>query len=136
MVDSNAHNQVHAWIADSWLADKLKAPFSRQKVKLSCGGAYTFPAVSDDAKTIATVNTSQGSGKNATTKLNKVRSDLYFLLLAPANRRLALFTDRTMFRMMALEQREGRVPRDVELLFVELPEHLEASLMASSQSGG
>ncbi len=132
MADSNAQNQVYAWIAATWLSERLKQPFSRQKVKLSSGGAYTFPAVCEDEKTVATINTSQGSGKNTAAKLNKVRADLYFLLLAPANRRLALFTDRAMFRLVSLEQREGRVPKEIELLHVDVPEHLEGVLQASA----
>lgn len=136
MADPNTHNLVHAWIAETWLSSKLNQPFDRQKVKLSSGGSYTFPAVSNDLLAAATVHTSTASGKSAQSKLNKVRSDLYFLLLAKVDRRISVFTDRSMFNLVRTEQSEGRVPKDFELLLIEsLPDDIAASLLASQSAG-
>lgn len=137
MADPNAQNQVHAWLAETWLSQKLDIPVTRQRVKLSSGGGYSFPAVSKDEGTVAIFNTSVGSGKNAASKLNKVRSDFYFLLLANAVRRVAVFTDRAMFGLVQKEQREGRVPDQIELMLVsQLPAEIDVILKASQQVGG
>lgn len=137
VADPNAQNQVHAWLAETWLSQKLNFPVSRQRVKLTSGGGYSFPAVSEDEATVAIFNTSLGSGKNAASKLNKVRSDFYFLLLANASRRVAVFTDRAMFGLVQKEQREGRVPDEIELMLVgQLPAEIDAVLKASQQGGG
>lgn len=136
MADPNAQNQVHAWLAETWLSQKLNLPLSRQRVKLTSGGGYSFPAVSTDEGTVAIFNTSLGTGKNAVSKLNKVRSDFYFLLLANANRRLAVFTDRAMFALVHKEQKEGRVPEEIELLLAsQLPPEIDTILKASRQVG-
>lgn len=136
MADPNAQNQVHAWLAETWLSQKLGMALARQRVKLTSGGGYSFPAVSGDESIVAIFNTSVGSGKNAMSKLNKVRSDFYFLLLANAARRVAVFTDRAMFGLVQKEQREGRVPDQIELMLVgQLPAEIDAILKASQQVG-
>lgn len=137
VADPNAQNQVHVWLAETWLSQKLDLPLTRQRVKLTSGGGYSFPAVSVDERTVAVFNTSVGSGKNAASKLNKVRSDFYFLLLANASRRVAVFTDRAMYGLVQKEQREGRVPDQIELMLVpQLPAQIDAILKASQQVGG
>jgi hypothetical protein len=129
MADPNAPNPVHTWIADTWLPGRLGKAFLRQRVRLTAGGSYTFPCVSEDAQTVGTVIITTAGGKNSATKLYKVRSDFYFLLLARAEKRLAIFTDRAMYKLVSDELKEGRVPKEIELMFVDkLPPEVLASL--------
>ena len=69
------------------------------------------------------------SRKRASPKLNKIRSDALFLLLAEADKRLILFTDRAMFELCEGEARNGRFPPEVEIRLSEPPRELQEQLL-------
>lgn len=73
------------------------------------------------------------SGKQAVGKMNKIRSDIYFLLLAKAERRLVLLTEQDMHARWDREVEAGRVPSSIEFVHVEIPQHLNLKLQASRQ---
>lgn len=133
MADPNTPNPIHTWVAETWLPQKLGKPFSRQRVRLTSGGAYTFPCVSEDSQTAGAVIITTAGGKNSSSKLYKVRSDFYFLLLARVENRLAIFTDRPMYKMVCDEQKEGRVAKEIELMLADkLPAEVLAALQQNS----
>ncbi len=60
--------------------------------------------------------------------MNKIRSDILFLLLAKADRKLVVFTERDMYEWWNREDARGRVPGGIEFKLVEIPEDLRAKL--------
>ncbi len=134
VADQNPQNLVQVWISETWLSGKLGVPHTRLRVKLTSGGSYTFPAVSAEQSSVATIHTGSAHGKNAPSKIYKVRSDLYFLLLAKAQNKTAVFTDRAMFNYFRDEKEEGRLPKEVQLLWVDkLPDEI-AAILESTQA--
>ncbi len=115
---------------------QLGRRFVRERVPLSSGGVFDFDAVSVDGKIVAVISTSgskTASGKHAVGKMNKIRSDIYFLLLAEAERRLVLLTEQDMHTRWDREVKAGRVPRSIEFVHVEIPQDLNLKLQASRQ---
>ena len=110
--------------------------FSREGISLTSGGVFHFDAVSADHKVVAAISTSgfkTASGKPGAGKMNNMRSDIYFLFLASAERKLVLLTEQDMYARWVKEIENGRVPRSIEFARVEIPAHLDVKLRASRQ---
>ncbi len=110
--------------------------FSRERIPLTSGGVFDFDAVSADHKTVAVISTSgskTASGNPGVGKMNKIRSDIYFLLLASAERKLVLLTEQDMYARWVKEVENGRVPSSIEFVRVEIPTDLDLKLRASRQ---
>src|SRR3989304_5563447 len=108
--------------------------FSRERVRLSSGGFFDADAVSEDLEIVAAISTSgarTSGGKNAVGKMLKIRSDMYFLLLAQAERRLVVLTESDMYAQCQKEVAGGRVPKSIEFIHAELPDDLQSRLVAS-----
>jgi len=119
------------WIRDEWLPEQFGQPFSKRRLKLSSGGFFEFDAVSADGQVIATVSTSRSrtsSGRRGAGKMNKIRSDILFLSLRKARRRVVVLTERDMYRNCGRQQDRGRLPQWVKLLLAPLPKPLAKSL--------
>ena len=104
---------------------------------LTSGGVFDFDAVSADGMIVANISTSgskTASGKGGTGKMLKVRSDIYFLLLARAQRTLMLLTERDMYERWLAEVESGRVPDSIEFVHVDIPHELDRKLRASRQA--
>jgi len=131
MADTRIQLEVEDWVRREWMPEKFRCQFFRERVSLSSGGVFDFDAVSEDGKIVATISTSgarTSSGKNAVGKMLKVRSDIYFLLLASTERRLAVLTELDMFEQWQKEIAGGRVPASIEFVYVELPVELDNRL--------
>jgi hypothetical protein len=116
------------------MQDHFGMTFSRERVRLSSGGVFDADAVSDDGKVVAAISTSgarTASGKNAVGKMLKIRSDMYFLLLAGTERRIVVLTERDMYDQCLKEAAGGRVPRTIEFVLAELPPDIRAHLASS-----
>jgi len=137
MADTRAQNRIEEWIVDVELPRLVGQEFSKKKVPLSWGGSFEVDATSTDGRIVACVSTSQhrtAGGRAGIGKIQKIRSDALFLLhIAGAKRRLLIFTDPDMYRHFSQEQQHGRFPPsgDVELLIVQLPDDLSATLDAA-----
>ena len=110
--------------------------FHRERVKLSSGGEFDFDGVSSDETIIAAISTSSGktsSGKLAVGKLMKIRSDMLFLTMALAARRLVVLTDKTMLDVCLKERANGRIPKEIEFFHVTLPVELQRLLVAAQR---
>jgi len=64
-------------------------------------------------------------------KLLKIRSDMYFLLLADADRRVVVLTEADMLAVCEAEKRNGRVPPSIEFVLAEIPDELRNRLNAA-----
>lgn len=112
-------------------ATKVRSAFSRERVRLSSGGVCDFDAVSADRRVVAAISTSgavTASGKHAVGKMLKIRSAMDFLLLAAADRRLVVLTERDMYARCLKEAEGGRVPSSIEFALAEIPASLDAKL--------
>jgi hypothetical protein len=87
--------------------------------------------VSDDDKIVATISTSNSftaGGKHAVGKLMKLRSDMLFLTMAEAERRVIVLTERDMYERCIAEKDGGRVPPEIEFVLAQIPEELRLRL--------
>ena len=134
MADTRIALMVEDWVRREWMPTEYGQRFSRERVPLTSGGVFDFDAVSADDRIVANISTSgsrTASGKHAVGKMLKVRSDVYFLLLAKAERRLVLLTERDMYEQWMKEVENGRVPSGIEFAHVEIPSELDSKLRVS-----
>ena len=134
LADSRVHLEVEDWIRQIWMPDTFGQPFFRERLQLESGGLFDFDAVSADRRIAASISASGGftaSGKAAVPKLNKLRSDVLFLLQTSLDRRLVVLADADLFKLCEREIDSGRMPRQVEFFHAPLPDALEIKLRAS-----
>lgn len=120
------------------------AKFSRERLPLRSGGVFDFDAVSEDSSIVATISTSgskTSGGKNAVGKILKLRSDMLFLTMVAAKRRVIVLTEKDMFDQCKKEIAGGRVPQEIEFVCAQIPAELStrliaARLKASGESSG
>lgn len=136
MAPTHAHKLAEEWIAGEWLPKRFGQPFSETRLRLSSGGDFKFDAVSKDRRIIANISTSPektARGKHGTAKVQKIRSDIYFLLLATAETKLIVLSEPDMHAWWHEEAAKGRVPAEIKFLHAVLPDGLQAMLRASRQ---
>lgn len=134
MADTRVQLEVEDWVRRNWMPTHLDQDFYRERLPLTSGGVFDFDAVSPDGKIVATISTSgayTASGRRAVGKVLKIRSDMYFLLLTAAERRVVVFTEADMFDFWKGEVEAGRVPSSIEFMHASIPEELEARLRDS-----
>jgi hypothetical protein len=108
--------------------------FRRERLTLRSGGKFDFDAVSDDDRIVATISTSNSftaGGKHAVGKLMKLRSDMLFLSMAEAERRVIVLTESDMYERCIAEKNGGRVPREVEFVLAQIPNELRLRLQSA-----
>ena len=81
--------------------------------------------------TISTSGSRTSGGKHASGKLIKIRSDILFLMLVKASRRIVVLTEEDMYELCMKESLDGRVPHEIEFLHAKLPEELAKNLDAA-----
>lgn len=142
MADTRVQLEVEDWVRDNWMPQQYGIAFHRNRLALTSGGVFDFDAVSEDRTIAACISTSRGktaSGKNGVGKLFKLRSDMFFLLLAKEpRRRLLILTEDDMHATCLKERAGGRCPPEIEFMHVKLPGDLisrlhEARLKASRE---
>ena len=110
-------HEVEQWIMENWMVKEFGHEFRRAKVMLTSGGEHTFSAVNNGTSIVACIITSEAktpSSSRGTGKMNKVRSDLYYLLLTNAKRKVVIFTEPDMFDAWNKEAEVKRVPSCIE----------------------
>lgn len=134
MADTRVQLEVEDWVRREWMLTQYGEPFYRERLLLTSGGYFDFDAVSADRSIAATISTSgakTASGKHAVGKLLKIRSDMYFLLLANVLRRVVVLTEHDMYELCLKESAGGRVHGDIEFVHVEIPTDLATRLTAA-----
>ena len=134
MADTRAHELAEQWIAGEWLPKRFGQSFSEAHLPLSPGGVFTFDAVSEDRRIVANISTSAektARGKHGTAKVQKIRSDIYFLLLSTAKTKLIVLSEPDMYAWWHEEAVRGRVPAEIGFLHAVLPDELNVILQAS-----
>jgi hypothetical protein len=144
MADTRIQLEVEDWVRRNWMLSQYGTRFSRDRLPLKSGGVFDFDAVSEDHSIVATISTSgskTSGGKNGVGKILKLRSDMLFLTMVEAKRRVIVLTERDMCDQCEKEFAGGRVPREIEFVCAIIPDDLrrrliEARIKASSESSG
>ena len=134
MADTRVQLEVEDWVRRNWMASHFGMKFSRERLSLRSGGVFDFDAVSEDHSVVATISTSgckTSGGKHAVGKLLKLRSDMLFLTMVEANRRLIILTERDMFEHCEKDAAGGRVPPEIEFSCAIIPDELRARLVVA-----
>lgn len=136
MADTSVQHEAEAWVINHGLPSRFPGmQFAGRKLKLTWGGVFAFDAVSHDDSLVVAISTSAArtaTGKLATAKFQKLKTDaLYLLHLAVKARRLMVFTEESMHAYFMKAVVVGRFPADIELLHVPLPPDLLAKVLAS-----
>jgi len=137
MADTRVQLEVEDWVRQSWMPKHFGVNFYRDRVKLRSGGMFDFDAVTTDKSIVATISTSgakTSGGKLAVGKMMKIRSDMLFLTMVDAKRRIVVLTERDMYEQCLKEAQGGRVPQEIEFVFAPLLEDMNARLIAARQS--
>lgn len=132
MADSRIQLEIEKWIRDNFLPQKYHQQFTPRRLQLNTEGFFDFDAVSADDTIVANISTSSyktSGGKNGSGKIQKIRSDMLFLLMVPAKKRLIVFSEEDMFDYFMKEKQKGRVPNEVELIYSPIPENLRSYLL-------
>jgi hypothetical protein len=90
--------------------------------------------VSEDRSIVATISTSgakTSAGKHAVGKILKLRSDMLFLSMVEAKRRIIVLTERDMCNQCEKEAAGGRVPPEIEFVCAIIPDDLRSRLVTS-----
>jgi hypothetical protein len=136
VADTRIQTEVEDWVRQQWMPGVLGQQFRRERVVLSPGGVFDFDAVSPDDQIVACISSSNArtSGGNlAVGKLQKLRADMLFLLMAKASRRLLILTETDMHELCMKERQAGRVPVEIEFHLATLPESLAAKLRVAKE---
>jgi hypothetical protein len=132
MADTRVQLEVEDWVRRNWMPTQYGIKFSRERLKLRSGGVFDFDAVSDDHSIVATISTSgskTSSGKHAVGKILKLRSDMLFLTMVEAKRRIVVLTEQDMCDQCQKEVAGGRVPPEIEFVTAIIPGELRAKLI-------
>jgi hypothetical protein len=136
MADTSINHKAERWVVETglplhWPSKK----FVPKKLKLTWGGVFAFDAVSTDEEIVVSVSTSAGrtaTGKLATAKFQKLKTDaLYLLHLEAEARRVMVFTEPCMHEYFVKAAKAGRFPPNIELLYIALPASLQAQVLAT-----
>jgi hypothetical protein len=134
MADTRIQLEVEDWVRRQWMESHFGMRFSRERLSLRSGGVFDFDAVSEDHSVVATISTSgakTSAGKHAVGKILKLRSDMLFLTMVEAKRRIIVLTERDMCDQCEKEVAGGRVPREIEFVCAVIPDELRARLVAA-----
>ena len=122
------------WVRED-LARRHGTPFAKATVSLRSGGSRTFNAVADDGSVVATITNSSGEtsgGKKPTGKIRGAITELYFLSLVDAQRRMLVSTNRSFLGFLEREL-EGALIDGLTLQHVELPDEFAAAVQRVSE---
>ena len=138
MADTSVQHEAESWVINYGLPTLFPGvTFAGKKLKLTWGGQFAFDAVSQDQSIVAAISTSSArtaTGKLATAKFQKLKTDaLYLLHLETPARRLMVFTEPSMHEYFKAATAAGRFPPNLELLLIALPPELHAKVLVSRE---
>jgi len=134
MADTRTQLEVEDWVRRNWMQTQYGQRFSRERLRLKSGGVFDFDAVSEDHSIVATISTSASKtsgGKHAVGKILKLRSDMLFLTLVDATRRIIVLTEQDMCDQCEKEAQGGRVPKEIEFVCAVIPDEMRSRLVAA-----
>ncbi len=132
MAPSNVQKECELWIVNEWLPKQYDCIFSETKLVMQERGEFKFDAVNKENSIVGNISTSSArthDGASASGPKSKLRADCLMLALVSSPKKLMLLTELCMYNFAVKEQKEGRLPLDIELLHIELPEELKTKLI-------
>jgi hypothetical protein len=138
MADTRCQLECEDWVRREWMPKYFGQSFYRERVPLNTGAVFDFDAVSADKTIVASISTSgarTARGKHAVGKLMKLRSDMLFLLMSDAPRKVIILCERDMFELCQREHISGRAPKEIEFIHAPLPELLASKLLTARKLG-
>jgi hypothetical protein len=138
MAETRCQGECEDGVRREWMPKYFGQSFYRERMPLRSGGVFDFDAVSADKTIVANISTSGArtvSGKHAVGKLMKLRSDMLFLLLCEAPRKVIVLCEADMHALFQRELDSGRVPKEIEFVHVPLPDELAVRLAAARKLG-
>lgn len=136
MADTRIQLEVEDWVRRNWMQSHFGVKFTRERLSLRSGGKFDFDAVSDGNSIVATISTSgsrTSGGKHAVGKILKLRSDMLFLTMVEAKRRVVVLTEADMLEQCKKEVAGGRVPPEIEFVCAAIPDDLKRKLVAARE---
>lgn len=136
MADTRVQLEVEDWVRRNWMLEFFGMSFSRERLQLRSGGFFDFDAVSEDRSVVATVSTigaRTATGNFGSGKIFKFRSEMLFLTMIEARRRIIVLTERDMYEQCESERAGGRVPPKIEIRCAAIPETLRGRLIAARE---
>ena len=136
MADTRIQLEVEDWVRRNWMLSQYGMKFSRERLRLRSGGIFDFDAVTEDRSIVAVISTSgakTANGKHAVGKILKLRSDMLFLTMVEAKRRIILLTEQDMCDLLKREFEGGRTPREIEFVCAEIPGDLRTKLIKARE---
>ena len=137
MADTRIQLEAEDWVRQVWMPQQYGQSFRRERLRLEAGGLFDFDAVNADNSIVASISTSgalTSGGKGAAGKLHKLRSDMLFLSMVKAQKRIVILTERDMYELCQREKLDGRAPLSIEFVHVELPHDLSLRLQEAKQA--
>jgi hypothetical protein len=131
MSDSSVRHEVEQWIREDDLPKRLGQPFSKKKLELPSGQIREIDAVSADGRIVVEISTSTArtaTGNPGTGAMRKIKGDVRDLALIPAPRRIVCVTEPEMAAWIERQKTRNNFPANLEVLTVDLPRKLRASL--------
>jgi hypothetical protein len=134
MADTAAYLQAERWVREKGLPYKFPGhTFVSKGLQVGTRRdgsprSFEFDAVSTDGSIVALVKGSSGltaGGKQPVAKTKDAYTDLLFLSLVQAERRLLVLTDPQFHRIFE-KVSDGRIPPGVEVLHIPLPRDVQA----------
>ena len=137
MADTRVQLEVEDWVRQQWMPQHFGLNFYRERLRIRSGGVFDFDAVSADKSIVAVISTSgakTSGGKSAVGKILKIRSDILFLTMVDAERRVVVLTERDMYEQCLKEAKGGRVPPEVEFAYAPLCDDINSRLLIARQA--
>jgi hypothetical protein len=137
MANSHVQLQVEKWGCEVWLPEKYGQTFRPARLRLETGGYFNFDAVSEDNAIVANISTSSAftaGGRGPAAKIQKLRTDMLFLVMADVEKRFVILTEKDMYELCLREKANGRVPNAIEFLHASLPADSAIELLKAKQS--
>lgn len=122
---------VREWVSREY---KISISSKETEIKLVSGGMHRFDVVSDDGTLVGGVKTSplRPSSSGPTVSPGTIKStytELYFLSLANAKKKLMILTDRDYYKKFVRDSR-GKVAGGIEIVYCPLNDQIRHKITA------
>jgi hypothetical protein len=136
MADTRAQQAAEIWIVEHALPALFEGRhFTSQKLELKWGGKFAFDAVSSAEDVVVCFSTSAAvtaRGKQATAKIQKLKTDALYLLNIKKQSRIAMaFSELSMLNHFKKSQSAGRFPPEIELVHTPLLTDMQEQVLAA-----
>jgi hypothetical protein len=128
---------VEGYIRAEWLPRKFGQVFTKKTARLRTNGSFEFDAVSNDGQIVCCISANSGRARQgglAKSKMNKIRSDIMFLMLSEASQKLMILADTDLYNFSKSEQQRGRLPQEIDLCLADLPNDIGALLLKAQEA--